>query len=94
MYFYFCLVVFLINWILAFLCGIETRSAFSCEYSYFSLIPVEYTCLATTVLLALVLHAPLVSLKFFGEFLGLCFGSENVACGSGMMINLHNVVYH
>ena len=33
--------------ILTFLCGRETRSAFSCEYSYSSFISVEYSCLVT-----------------------------------------------
>ena len=33
---------------------------FSCEYSYSSLIFVEYPCLATAMLLAPVLHASLV----------------------------------
>ena len=56
-----------LGWILAFLCGIETRSAFSCEYSYSSLIFVEYSCLATAMLLAPVFHASLVQslLVFF-----------------------------
>ena len=58
--FYFFFVILLINWILDFLCGIETRSAFSCEYSYSSLISVEYSCLATAMLSALVFHASLV----------------------------------
>ena len=49
-----------LGWILAFLCGRETRSAFSCEYSYSSLIFVEYSCLATTMILAPVFHASLV----------------------------------
>ena len=35
-------------------------SAFSCEYSYSSLISVEYSCLATAMLSALVFHASLV----------------------------------
>ena len=56
--FYSFFVIFWINWILAFLCGRETRSAFSCEYS--SLISVEYSCLATAMLSALVFHASLV----------------------------------
>ena len=60
MCFYFCLVMFLINCIIAFLCGRETRSAFSCEYSYSSLISVEYSCLVTIMLPALVFHASLV----------------------------------
>ena len=49
-----------LGWILAFLCGRETHSAFSCEYSQSSLISVESSCLATTMLLALVFHASLV----------------------------------
>ena len=60
MCFYFCLVMFLINWILVFLCGIETHSAFSCEYSYSSLISVEYSCLVIIMLPGLVFHASLV----------------------------------
>ena len=35
------------SWLLAFLFGRETRSAFSLEYSCASLILVEYSCLAT-----------------------------------------------
>ena len=56
-----------LGWILAFLCGRETRSAFSCEYSYSSLIFVEYSCLTTAMLLAPVFHASLVQslLVFF-----------------------------
>ena len=43
--FVFVFVIFIlwIKWILAFLCGRETRSAFSDEYSYSSLIFVEYS---------------------------------------------------
>ena len=33
---------------------------FSCEYSYSSLISIEYSCLATSMLLALVFYASLV----------------------------------
>ena len=58
--FYFCFVLLWINWILAFMCGRETRSAFSCEYSYSSLISVEYSCLVTIMISALVFHAYLV----------------------------------
>ena len=32
--------------------------------------------------------------KLLGELLGWCVGSENVACGSGIMKNLHNLVDH
>ena len=42
------------------LCGRETRSAFSYEYSYSSLIFVEYSSIATAILSALIFHAPLV----------------------------------
>ena len=38
----------------------RTRFAFSCEYSYSSLISVEYSFLAIAMLLALVFHASLV----------------------------------
>ena len=57
-----CFVLFAVinNWILAFLCGRETRSAFSCEYSYSSLIFGEYSCLAPAMLLAPVFHASLI----------------------------------
>ena len=56
-----------LGWILAFLCGRETRSAFSCEYSYSLLTFVEYSCLATAMLLAPIFHASLVQslLVFF-----------------------------
>jgi hypothetical protein len=49
------------------LCGRETRSVFSCEYSYSSLIFVEYSCLAIAMLLAPIFHASLVQslLVFF-----------------------------
>ena len=45
--------------ILTFLCGRETRSAFSCEYSYSSLIFVKYSLLVF-MLPAPVFHASLV----------------------------------
>ena len=42
-----CLVLlFYTCWILAFMCGRETRSTFHLEYSCASLILVEYSCLA------------------------------------------------
>ena len=58
--FAFVIFVFWIKWILAFLCGRETRSAFSFEYSYSSLILVEYSSIATVIFSALIFHAPLV----------------------------------
>ena len=42
------------------LCVRETRSTFSYEYSYSSLILVEYSYLAIAMLLAPVLHASLI----------------------------------
>jgi hypothetical protein len=62
----FCFVLFaLINgWILSFLCRRETRSAFWCEYSYSSLIFVEYSCLDIAMLLAPVFHASIVQILF------------------------------
>lgn len=42
------------------LCGRETRSAFSYEYSYFSLIFVENSSFVIVCSLALVFHASLV----------------------------------
>jgi hypothetical protein len=55
------------GWILAFLCGRETRFPFSCEYLYSLFIFVEYSCLAIAMLLAPVFHASLVQslLVFF-----------------------------
>ena len=44
------------------LCGRETRSAFSYEYSYSSLIFVEYSSFVIVCSLALVFHASLVEL--------------------------------
>ena len=49
-----------LDWTLAFLIGRETRSAFSYEYSYSSLILVEYSYLAIAMLLAPVFHASLI----------------------------------
>ena len=49
-----------LDWTLAFLIGRETRSAFSYEYSYSSLILVEYSYLAIAMLLDPVLHASLI----------------------------------
>jgi hypothetical protein len=49
-----------LDWTLSFLIGRETRSAFSYEYSYSSLILVEYSYLAIAMLLAPVLHASLI----------------------------------
>ena len=98
-----CLVflLFYTCWILAFMCERETRSTFSCGYSYSSIISVEYSCLVTIMLLALVFHASLVrAVSSFmldyslfsllnlleslcsNKFIGVCVGSENVACGS------------
>jgi hypothetical protein len=58
------------------LCGRETRSAFSCEYSYSSLIFVEYSCLAILMLLAHVFHASLVqSLLVFFSYIWLALWS-------------------
>jgi hypothetical protein len=53
----FCFILFVV---INGLCGRETRSAFSCEYSYSSLIFVEYSCLAIAMLLAPVFHACLI----------------------------------
>ena len=47
------------------MCGRETRSAFSFEYSYSSLIFVEYSSIATAILSALVFHASLVGVVSF-----------------------------
>ena len=47
------------------LCGRETRSAFSYEYSYSSLIFVGYSYRATAILSALIFHAPLVQSCWF-----------------------------
>ena len=49
-----------IDWTPAFLFGRETSSVFSYEYSYSSLILVEYSYLAIAMLLAPVLHASLI----------------------------------
>ena len=49
-----------LDWTPAFLIGRETRSAFSYEYSYSSLILVEYSYLAIAMLLAPVFHASLI----------------------------------
>ena len=49
-----------LDWTPAFLIGREKRSAFSYEYSYSSLILVEYSYLAIAMLLAPVLHASLI----------------------------------
>jgi hypothetical protein len=58
------------------LCGRETRSAFSCEYSYSSLIFVEYYCLAIAILLAPIFHAYLVqSLLVFFSYICLALWS-------------------
>ena len=57
--FVFVIFILWIKWILAFLCGRETRSAFSYEYSYSSLICVEYSSHAIVCFLALVFHASL-----------------------------------
>jgi hypothetical protein len=54
------LVLFLLFVVINGLCGRDTRSAFSCEYSYSSLIFVEYCCLAIAILLAPIFHAYLV----------------------------------
>jgi hypothetical protein len=68
--FYFVLFAVINVWILAFLCGRETRSAFSCEYSYSSLIFVEYSCQAIAMLLAPVFHAyPVQSLLVFFSYI-------------------------
>ena len=49
-----------LDWTPAFLIGRETHSDFSYEYSYSSLILVEYSYLAIAMLLAPVLHASLI----------------------------------
>jgi hypothetical protein len=57
------------------LCGRKTRSAFSCEYSYSSLIFTEYSCLAIAMLLAPVFHTSLVqSLLVFFSYICLLSG--------------------
>jgi hypothetical protein len=70
--FQFCFGFFAIinGWILAFLCGRDTRPTFLCEYSYSSLIFVEYSCLAIKMLLAHVFHAyPVQSLLVFFSYI-------------------------
>ena len=64
-----CFVLFAVinSWILSFLCGRETRSAFSCEYSYSSLILFEYSFLVSVMLSALVFHS------YFVQSLLVCF---------------------
>jgi hypothetical protein len=58
------------------LCGRETRSAFSCEYSYSSLIFVEYSYLAIAMLLAPIFHASLVqNLLVFFSYIWLALWS-------------------
>ena len=73
--FLFAFVIFIlwIKWILAFLCGRETRSAFSYEYSYSSHIFVEYPSLAIVCFLALVFHASLVEAVSFSYVTLSCF---------------------
>ena len=51
-----------LDWTPAFLIGRETHSAFSYEYSYSSLILVEYSCLAIAMFLAPVFHASLIQI--------------------------------
>ena len=65
--FFFCFSLFnflffnKLGWTPACLCGRETRSAFSLEYSCASLIFIEYSCLDIfSMLPALILHASLV----------------------------------
>ena len=68
------------------MCGRETCSGFSCEYSYSSLIFVEYSCLATTMLLAFVFHVSLVrdvsSLVLESTLLFHCLTSWRVLCSN------------
>jgi hypothetical protein len=68
-FFIFCFVLFcfVLFAVINGLCGRETRFTFSCEYSYSSLIFIEYSCRAIAMLLALVFHASLVQslLVFF-----------------------------
>jgi hypothetical protein len=58
--FYFVLFAIINGCILSFLCGRETHSAFSYEYSYSSFIFVEYSFLAIAMLLAPAFHASFV----------------------------------